>query len=111
MDYTSILGSQHGGNAVNSEYWITAAWALFQWTEKLKNITFTGTVTLYSTVKVLQFFFNCDVSNFTLQTWQSFVNTLPSTTEPYRIKVNKGLATIPSSIVSQLTDKGYTLTT
>ena len=112
MDYTSILGTQHGGNAVTNDYWITAAWAIFQGNNKLKNITFTGTVTLYSKVKDLRFFLNCDVSNFTLQTWQSFVDTLPSTTESYRIGVNKkGLDTIPSSIVSQLTNKGYTLTT
>ena len=111
MDYTSILGTQHGGNPVNTDYWVYQAWALFQQLEKLKNITFTGTVTLYSKVKELRFFLNCNVSNFTLQTWQSFVDTLPSTTDSYRIKVNKGLATIPSSIVSQITAKGYTLTT
>ena len=110
MNYTSILGTQHNGNGVNSDSWIGAAWELFKSSQKLKNINFTGTVTLYSTVKELRFFLNCDVSNFTLQTWQSFVDTLPSTSDSYRVRINKGFATIPSSIVTQLTNKGYTLT-
>ena len=110
MNYTSILGTQHNGNGVNNDYWIGLAWELFKSSQKLKNINFTGTVTLYSQLKALRFFINCDVSNFTLQTWQSFVDTLPSTSDSYTIRVNKGLATVPSSIVAQLTNKGYTLT-
>jgi hypothetical protein len=111
MNYTSILGTQHGGNGVNSSYWVGVAWELFKSSQKLKNINFTGTVTLYSQVKGLAFFLNCDVSNFTLQTWQSFVDTLPSTSDSHTVRVNKGLAAIPDSIISQITNKGYSLTT
>ena len=111
MNYTSILGTQHGGNGVNNDYWTLLAWELFQSLPKLKNINFTGTVTLYSTVSELRFFVNCEVRDFTLQTWQSFVDTLPFTNDSHTIRVNKGLATIPDSIVSQITNKGYTLTT
>ena len=110
MDYTSILGTQHGGNAINNDYWVGLAWNIFSWVSNLQNINFTGTVTLYDSVKELRFFLDCDVSKFTLNTWQSFVNTLPITTGSYTIKVNKGLATIPDTIVSQITEKGYTLT-
>ena len=111
MDYTSILGTQHGGNAITNDYWVGMAWEIFYWLRNLQNINFTGTVTLYESVKVLRFFNECDVSKFTLETWQSFVDTLPVTTGSYSIKVNVGLATIPDSIVSQITTKGYTLTT
>ena len=110
MDYTSILGTQHGGNAITNDYWRGLAWNIFSWVSNLQNINFTGTVTLYDSVKELRFFLDCDVSKFTLNTWQSFVNTLPITTGAYTIKVNKGLATIPDTIVSQITEKGYTLT-
>lgn len=111
MNYTSILGSQHGGIPVTNDYWAGLAWNIFSNLNNLQNINFTGTVTLYETKKRLNFFENCNVSKFTLETWQSFVDTLPVTTGSYTIPVNKGLATIPSSIVSQITNKGYTLTT
>lgn len=111
MNYTSILGTKHDGLPVTDDYWSRLAWNIFENLNNLQNINFTGTVTLYESVKVLRFFVNCDVSKFTLETWQSFVDTLPITTDSYAIKVNKGLATIPDTIVSQITNKGYTLTT
>ena len=110
MDYTSILGTQHQGYGVTNDTWSMAAWGIFQHLNNLQNINFTGTVTLYEARKNLRFFCDCDVSKLTLETWQSFVDTLPSTTDSYTIQVNKGLATIPDSIVSQITTKGYTLT-
>lgn len=111
MDYTSILGTQHEGYGVTNDFWSGQAWNIFNSLNNLQNIKFTGTVTLYEARKKLDFFYNCDVSKFTLETWQSFVNTLPVTTGSYTIRVNKGLATIPDTIVSQITAKGYTLTT
>lgn len=111
MGYTSILGTQHNGTGITNEYWSDFAWNIFKNLNNLQNINFTGTVTLYETQKNLRFFLNCNVSKFTLKTWQSFVDTLPVTTGSYTIPVNKGLTTIPSSIVSQITEKGYTLTT
>ena len=111
MNYTSILGTKHDGLPVTDDYWSRLAWNIFENLNNLQNINFTGTVTLYESVKVLRFFADCDVSKFTLETWQSFVDTLPITTDSYAIKVKKGLATIPETIVSQITNKGYTLTT
>ena len=111
MDYTSILGTQHSGNGITNDAWSSQAWNIFNSLNNLQNINFTGTVTLYEARKKLDFFYNCDVRKFTLETWQSFVDTLPVTTVPYPIIVNIGLATIPDTIVSQITEKGYTLTT
>ena len=111
MNYTSILGTQHQGFGVTNDAWAYAAWSIFTSLNNLQNINFTGTVTLYEARKDLRFFYDCDVSKFTLGTWQSFVDTLPVTTDSYTIPVRKGLATIPDSIVSQITSKGYTLTT
>lgn len=111
MDYTSNLGTQHSGIGITNDAWSSQAWNIFNSLNNLQNIKFTGTVTLYEARKKLDFFYNCDVRKFTLETWQSFVDTLPVTTDSCPIIVNIGLATIPDTIVSQITEKGYTLTT
>ena len=78
----------------------------------IENINFIGTITLYPERKVIDTFWDCDCTKFTLETWQSFTDTLPTTAETYTVKLGaKSLASIPDSIVIQIQNKGYTLTT
>lgn len=112
MDYTSILGTQHGGNGITNDYWSSFAWQIFNGLNKLTDINFKGTITLYPARKIIDTFVNCDCTKFTLETWQSFTDTLPTTAETYTIKFGtKSLASIPDSIVVQIQNKGYTLST
>ena len=112
MDYISILGTQHGGNGITNDYWSSFAWQIFNGLNKLTDINFKGTITLYPARKIIDTFVNCDCTKFTLETWQSFTDTLPTTAETYIIKFgDKSLASIPDSIVVQIQNKGYTLST
>ena len=82
LDYTSVLGTTHGGNAVNNSYWAMLAWHIFNRLanfslKNLTNIKFSGNVTVYDQIDSYPFLEWTWTDKFTNSTWNSFENTFP----------------------------------
>lgn len=109
VNFTNRLGSKH----YTDPYWIPYAFSWFKLCNKLTNVHFTGTIYSASNFTQYGIFNNCDTSNLTNESWQSFVSIFPENTDGVTKYISVGTSTayIPEVYASQLTAKGYTLVT
>jgi hypothetical protein len=97
-----------GTNFISQAYWIETGWKMFANLNKLIDIRCHGVLKDYETVKNIYLFSGFNHRNLTEESWLSLISMLGSTAYTKTVYFSY-LSSVPSYVIEDLTNKGYSV--